>query len=110
VAGDADPSTGYVTRIDGQAEVLGGTSAVAPLWAALIARLNQKLGQPVGFLNPWLYQAANPEAAFHDIVSGNNGAYAARAGWDPCSGLGSPNGESLAVLVSGDETNPAGKS
>ena len=55
VAGDADPASGYVVRVDGQTLVIGGTSAVAPLWSGLIALLNQKLGQPVGFLNPLLY-------------------------------------------------------
>ena len=55
VAGDADPQTGYDVRADGQDFVVGGTSAVAPLWAGLVALMNQKLGHPVGFLNPMLY-------------------------------------------------------
>ena len=55
MAADADPDTGYAVRVDGQDTVVGGTSAVAPLWAGLIARLNQALGKPVGFLNPTLY-------------------------------------------------------
>ena len=87
VAGDADPQTGYAVLVDGIATVLGGTSAVAPLWAALIARINAALAQPIGFLNPTLY--ANP-GVLRDIVDGNNGAYAARSGWDACTGLGSP--------------------
>lgn len=95
VAGDADPVTGYVTRVDGQPDVIGGTSAVAPLWAGLIARINQQLKTPVGFANPLLYGTAVPEAAFHDITSGNNGAYSAGPGWDACSGLGTPIGAAI---------------
>jgi kumamolisin len=92
VAGDADPETGYEVRIDGTDTVIGGTSAVAPLWAALVARLNQASGKPVGYLNPQLYQ--NP-TALRDITSGNNGDFDAAAGWDACTGLGSPNGAAL---------------
>jgi kumamolisin len=92
VAGDADPATGYTIRVDGETTVIGGTSAVAPLWAGLFARLNQALGHPVGFAQPVLYQ--HP-AAFTDITSGNNGAYQAGPGWDPCSGLGSPKGTAI---------------
>jgi kumamolisin len=91
VAGDADPTTGYTTLVDGQSGVIGGTSAVAPLWAGLIALINQSIGKPVGFVNPLLYQA-NEAADFHDITSGNNGAYSAGPGWDACTGLGSPKG------------------
>lgn len=96
VAGNADPTTGYVTLVDGQSGVIGGTSAVAPLWAGLIALINQSIGKPVGFLNPLLYQKTNEAADFHDVTSGNNGAYSARPGWDACTGLGSPNGLDLA--------------
>lgn len=95
VAGDADPATGYVTRVDGQPDVIGGTSAVAPLWAGLIARINQKLKTPVGYANPLLYGDAAKAGAFHDITSGNNGAYKAGPGWDACSGLGTPIGTAL---------------
>src|SRR5208282_4040414 len=95
VAGDADPSTGYVTLVDGQPDVIGGTSAVAPLWAGLVARLNQKLQTPVGYANPLLYGEAAKAGAFHDITSGNNGAYNAGPGWDACSGLGTPIGGAL---------------
>src|SRR5580698_5105184 len=95
VAGDADPTTGYNTLVDGQSGVIGGTSAVAPLWAGLIALINQGMGKPVGFINPLLYQ--NPNAAdFNDITSGNNGNYSAGPGWDPCTGLGSPIGVKIA--------------
>jgi len=92
VAGDADPVTGYVTRTDGQDGVIGGTSAVAPLWAGLIALLNHQLGRRLGFVNPLLYQNGG---AFHDVLKGNNGHYDAGQGWDACTGLGSPNGAAL---------------
>ena len=95
VAGDADPATGYEVRVDGQSFVIGGTSAVAPLWAGLVALMNQKLGHPVGFLNPMLYGSLQGKGATHDITSGNNGRYSAKAGWDPCTGWGSPDGAKL---------------
>jgi kumamolisin len=98
VCGDADPATGYQVRVDGTNTVIGGTSAVAPLWAALIARINaarKELGS-VGFINPLLYD--HPDA-LHHITEGNNGAYAAAAGWDACTGLGSPKGNALATLL-----------
>ncbi len=96
VSGDADPETGYKVNVDGTATVVGGTSAVAPLWAALVALINQSLGHKVGFINPTLY--ANP-TALKDITAGNNGAYKAAIGWDPVTGLGRPIGTSvLAVL------------
>ena len=96
VAGDADPETGYDVRVDGTDTVIGGTSAVAPLWAALIARINASTGQAAGFINPLLYQ--NPKD-LRDITQGNNGDFAAQPGWDACTGLGSPNGEPLAGLL-----------
>jgi kumamolisin len=101
IAGDADPATGYQVRVDGQEFVIGGTSAVAPLWAGLIALMNQKLGHPVGFLNPLLYGSLAGKGGVHDITSGNNGAYSAKTGWDPCTGLGSPVGAELLHALGG---------
>jgi kumamolisin len=98
VAGNADPLTGYQVLVDGQSQVIGGTSAVAPLWAALIARCNQKLAAPLGDVHAALYQIG--ERAFHDITQGNNGAYQAKVGWDPCTGLGTPNGTALLAALS----------
>jgi kumamolisin len=95
VAANADPQTGYTTFVDGSSGVIGGTSAVAPLIAALVARLNQQASKPLGFINAVLYANAT---AFNDITSGNNGAYKAGPGWDACTGLGSPKGASLAAL------------
>ena len=96
VAGDASPETGYNILIDGSQEVVGGTSAVAPLWAGLIALINQQRGTPAGFVNPALYAAPS---AFHDITSGNNGAFKAGPGWDACTGLGSPIGTAIATAL-----------
>jgi len=89
VSGDADPATGYIVRVDGKTFVIGGTSAVAPLWAGLIAVANQQNGKSAGFIQPAIY-AAKAKAAFRDIVDGNNGSYVAGPDWDPCTGLGSP--------------------
>ncbi|HVC61393.1 MAG TPA: S53 family peptidase [Acetobacteraceae bacterium] len=100
VSGNADPDTGYNVRIDGADTVIGGTSAVAPLWAGLIARINAAKGGSAGFINPSLYRAP---AAMHDISRGNNGDFAAAAGWDACTGLGSPNGTRIAAAL---ETPP----
>jgi kumamolisin len=98
VAGNADPTTGYQVYSDGSAQVVGGTSAVAPLWAALISRLAEATGQRFGLLQGTLYAgitAGVDVAGFTDITSGNNGAYSAGPGWDACSGLGSPVGSTL---------------
>jgi kumamolisin len=103
VAGDAAPETGYQILVDGQQEVVGGTSAVAPLWAGLIALLNQQLGRKLGYLNPQLYPLG--EAAFFDVTSGNNGAFSARTGWDACTGLGSPNGQLLLTSLRAGNTS-----
>jgi kumamolisin len=89
VGGDADPNTGWMIVVDGQNMVIGGTSAVAPMWAAIAAVLSEALGKNVGFLNPLLY--ALPSGAMHDITSGNNGTYVAKSGYDCCTGLGTPN-------------------
>lgn len=97
VAGNADPETGYQVLVDGQAQVIGGTSAVAPLWAALVARCNQKLAAALGDVHAALYQIG--ARGFHDITSGNNGAYKAAAGWDACTGLGTPRGEALLAAL-----------
>ncbi|MDQ6934443.1 MAG: S53 family peptidase [Actinomycetota bacterium] len=102
VAGDADPQTGYQVYVDGQPSVIGGTSAVAPLWAGLVARLAQSAGKRFGLLQPKLYAAAKAGATapgFRDITSGNNGAYNAGPGWDPCTGLGVPDGAQLLTLL-----------
>jgi kumamolisin len=91
-----DPATGVaVITLDGMhLAILGGTSVGAPLWSALIARLNQGLGARVGYFNPLLYTRLG-DGVLRDIVQGDNGTYQAGPGWDACTGLGSPNGVKL---------------
>jgi kumamolisin len=102
VAGVADPATGWKVLIDGRWAVIGGTSAVSPLWAALIARLAQHTGSRFGLLQPLLYAGARQGQAqpgFRDITSGDNGDYRAGPGWDACTGLGVPDGTALIDVV-----------
>ena len=105
VAANADPATGYRIEVDGHSMVIGGTSAVAPLYAALVALCNEQLGRRLGYLNPLLYRLPPGAQAFHDIsrgnndISGGNGPYAAGAGWDACTGLGSVHGERLLAAL-----------
>jgi kumamolisin len=102
VAADADPHTGYRVLVDGQAQVIGGTSAVAPLWAALVCRLVQATGTRLGLLQPHLYAGARAGRAvtgLRDITSGSNGAYPAGPGWDACTGLGVPDGTALLATL-----------
>ena len=102
VAGDAAPGTGYEVVVNGQTEVVGGTSAVAPLWAGLTALINEGAATPVGFFLPFLY--AN-STLLRQITRGDNKAtgsdvgYSAGPGWNACTGLGVPNGESLFVAL-----------
>lgn len=91
VAADADPNTGYNVRVDGQNMVIGGTSAVAPLMAGLVARINEQNKSNVGFINPKLYATPN---LCRDITQGDNittttqQGYKAGVGWDACTGWG----------------------
>ena len=91
VCADADPNTGYNIFVHGAATVVGGTSADAPLYAGLFASFGTKLG----FVTPKLWQN---QKAFNDITVGGNGFYNAAPGPDPCSGIGSPIGTSIAAL------------
>jgi kumamolisin len=109
VAGDADPVTGYKVRVDGQNTVIGGTSAVAPLWAGLIALINQQMGKPVGFVQPALYQLIG-SSSFHQITKGNNGAYDAGPNWNACTGLGTPNGAAILKALQGSTASEASAS
>ncbi len=119
VAANADPSTGYIIYWNGSGrgpgpqgwQAVGGTSAAAPLWAALLTDANSSaacLGSPIGFANPGLYQAASTSyaATFNDLTTGNNdltrtngGLYPAGPGYDMASGLGSPNAGALALVL-----------
>jgi kumamolisin len=104
VAAVADPQTGYQALADGKHIVVGGTSAVAPLWAALVARIVQLSGAPAGLAQAALYAGVTPGAAashLRDITEGNNGAYAAGPGWDPCTGLGVPDADTVRAFSTG---------
>jgi len=101
VAGNADPDSGYQLVYNGApAGPVGGTSAVAPLYAGLVARLNANLGKPVGYLNPTLYALAATDV-YRDIAdrksNATNGApgYTSAPGWDACTGFGSLDGTAL---------------
>jgi subtilase family serine protease len=105
VSADADPNTGLPVYLDGQWSLAGGTSASAPVWAAVAAIANQIAGHPLGFINPGLYKLATSatyQQDFHDITQGNNSnpqagvkGYSAAVGWNPVTGLGTPNAEYL---------------
>jgi kumamolisin len=98
VAANADSRTGYQVFMNGRTAFVGGTSPATPLWAALVCRLAQKVGRPFGLLQPLIYQNLAPgkvTSGFRDIVAGDNGSYAAAPGWDPNTGLGSPDGTDL---------------
>jgi kumamolisin len=91
VTGNADPNTGYDIYVHGSSTVVGGTSAVAPLYAGLFAALGTKLG----FVTPTLWKN---QKAFNDITQGSNGYYSAAVGPDACSGIGAPIGTSISQL------------
>jgi hypothetical protein len=101
-------TTGYFMVFGGRASPNGGTSASAPLWAALVARLNAALNKRVGYVTPLLYQAAQGgsvgSAGCKDITEGDNisaagGGYRARAGYDAVTGWGSPRGRALLAAL-----------
>ena len=101
VAGNADPNSGYMLVIGGQSVgPFGGTSAVAPLYAGLVALLNSRLGN-CGYLNPTLYTFPKLPGLYQDISDGKSNAtggvkgYASGPGWDACTGFGSINGTDL---------------
>jgi kumamolisin len=108
VAGVADPHTGCRIVVGGIESVSAGTSAVAPLWAALIARLNHAMGAQAGYLNSLLYKLAqqpNECGAFRAITHGENGTYHAGPGWNACTGLGSPLGDRLLKALEGEKSS-----
>ncbi len=105
VCGNADPATGYVVRVDGKTLVIGGTSAVSPLWSGIIAVANARNRTSAGFLNPQIY-ASKAKPGFRDITEGSNGAFQAGPGWDACTGLGSPKLPALLDLLAPAGTAP----
>jgi kumamolisin len=98
VAAVGDPATGYIIRVGGKDLVVGGTSAVSPLWAGLTALVNERVGRPAG--SPHLRLYSTP-GALRDIVTGDNGGYPAGPGWDACTGLGVPAGEATVAALRG---------
>jgi kumamolisin len=99
VASNADPLTGYRVFVHGAWHVGAGTSASAPLWAGLIARINESRGTPIGLPTPHLYEHFDRlvrAKALVSITRGNNGLFRARKGWDCCTGVGTPRGAALA--------------
>jgi|SRR5580700_10943107 subtilase family serine protease len=106
-AANADPATGYNVPINGQWEVIGGTSAVAPLLAGFLAVVNGarlKAGLPmIGLANALMWGVPS---SYLDITSGNNGTYVATTGPDPCSGLGRPLGTLLSTLSGSGQVPP----
>lgn len=99
VAGNADPGSGYRIVVDGQTGIIGGTSAVAPLWAGIVAGCNAGRAETLGYVHDTLYANAS---AFNDVSSGDNRSgdvgFDAGPGWDPCTGLGSPTDRLRAVI------------
>ena len=116
IAGNASENSGYLQVINGSpAQPVGGTSAVAPLYAGLVARINGNNGFPAGYLNTLLYSL--PASAFRDIVGApgpaNNGfsrveGYPAGPGWDACTGLGSVKGQALQTAIAAAGAGPPG--
>lgn len=107
VAGNADPATGYRIRVDGRNTIVGGTSAVAPLWAGLLALINNALSATharrisVGFINPLLYSMLGVDGSLRDVTVGTNGSFKASKGWDPVTGWGSFKGITLLSRMGG---------
>ena len=97
VAINASPSSGYQAVIDGQTTVIGGTSSAAPLWAGLIALLNQGLGKNLGFFNPLLYKTIGSTDAFNPIPRGEG--FHTQSGWNPLTGWGTPDGKKLLAAL-----------
>jgi subtilase family serine protease len=108
IAGNADPDSGYVLIYQGVQTPgsWGGTSAVAPLYAGLVALLNAQFGEPLGYLNYNLYSFAG-SYAFRDILTGSNGDYQATPGWDAVTGLGSVVGDGFEQMLRGIGLPPA---
>jgi kumamolisin len=105
VVGESVP--GYRVYFEGARLAAGGTSAVAPMWAALTARIAQRIGANAGFFAPLLYGVKGQEA-FRSITSGGNDRYKAAKNWNPCTGLGAPIGTSIESLLRGHPSTSSG--
>jgi kumamolisin len=104
VAAAADPSHGYLAFVGGKQVVFGGTALAAPLWAGLIATINQSLGRNVGYFNRRLYTEIGPANVLRSITIGTNGngslqGYSAGPGWNPVAGWGAPDAEKLLMWL-----------
>lgn len=94
VSMDANQYTGMVVISGGAQFEVGGTSIATPMWAAIGAIMEQALKRPLGNINPLIYQISRTDlynSSFTQITEGTNGYYSARSGWNPVSGLGTPN-------------------
>jgi hypothetical protein len=104
VSASSDPLHGYAIIFGGNWQVIGGTSAAAPLWAAMTAVIDQGLGSAAGLMNPALYGAGSCSASpFNDVTTGSNallpasnGLFPATPNYDLASGWGSPSAIRLA--------------
>lgn len=96
----AEAMPGHRVYFNGTAFAMGGTSAVAPMWSALTARIAQRLGHPLGFFAPLLYNVG-ARTSFRPITSGGNDQYKSAPGWNPCTGLGVPIGTALESTLAG---------
>lgn len=105
VVAKADIMTGYDVLVSGLDLPMGGTSAAAPLWAGLIALLNEALGQRVGYLTSLLYSSAFAPA-LQAVTQSGGGPCAPTAGWNPCTGLGRPIGSALLAALSAETKAP----
>jgi kumamolisin len=113
ISGHASEDRGYWIIVAGKSTAVGGTSAATPLWAGLIALLNQGVARRLGFIHNLLYSKVASAGALRDIVSGDNSitknvdnigsvrikGYAAQIGWDACTGLGRPDGTKLLEII-----------
>lgn len=100
IAAKANMAEGYSIPIGGTPVPAGGTSAAAPLWAGLVALLNEGLKGRAGSLNALFYDGTL-DAALRDIVEGDTGQFRTCKGWDACTGWGSPNGTALLRALRG---------
>ena len=105
IAGNANPSTGYQIRVHGVESTMAGTSAVAPLYAALVLQMNSILGRRVGNLHSFIYQNGKSDV-FRDMTVGNNGGYDAAPGWDAVTGWGVVNGNKMLEKLKADLNRP----
>jgi kumamolisin len=105
VAAKSDVMTGYDVLVTGFDLPMGGTSAAAPMWAGLVAAINETLGRPTGYLTPLLYSAGF-STALKAITQSGGGTCQPSSGWNPCTGLGSPVGTALLAALSAESQVP----